>query len=487
MGPSSTHASSRTDITHISDDEKDVIADEKESSPPLAEPRPPLTTAVDPAPHEDEVTYPEGGRESWLVVLGAFSGLTASLGIYNTSGVFSAVIASKILPDEAPSTLGWLFSVYAFVVWACGVQVGPTFDAMGPRALIIAGTICTLVGMLSLSFCTEYYQIFLSFSILTGIGSSLIITPSMACVAHWFKNRRGLASGIAFIGGGFGGVLFPLMIQSLLPKVGWGWSVRILALMLLVFCAISITFCKSRVPPRKGSATGWRDTLPDPRIFVDGTGAMAATTAGMLFTDLAYFIPITYVPSYYLARQQQQQQQQQSDQDALTGSTAFAFQLLAILNAGSCIGRAVAGELADRFGRYNTMIVSLSLCTVSVLCFWLPDILVPNLPNDTLLIVFALLFGFVSGSNVSLTPICLGQLCETQEYGRYYASCFTVVAFGVLLSIPVAGGLLDAVEATGKEKYWGAALFTGLSYVAALLCFVWVRIRVKGMYWRTKW
>ena len=313
------------------------------------------------------------------------------------------------------------------------------------------------------------------------MGSSLLLTPSMGSVAHWFMERRGLATGIAFIGGGFGGVLFPLMIQSLLPQVGWGWSIRILGFVLLVLCAISVAFCRSRVPPRKGAANNWRETLPDLRIFVDGTGAMAATSAGVLLTDLAYFIPITYAPSYYIDRQGL------SHEDALTGSAAFVYQLLAILNAASCIGRFVAGDLADRFGRYNTMIVSLFLCTVAVLYFWLGDILVPNLDNDALLVVFVLLFGFVSGSNVSLTPICLGQLCEIQDYGRYYASCFTVVAFGVLASIPIAGGLLDTVEATGKERYWGVALFAGLSYVASFLCFVWVRIRVKGWNWRTKW
>ncbi|KAL8853182.1 MAG: hypothetical protein Q9221_001916 [Calogaya cf. arnoldii] len=303
----------------------------------------------------------------------------------------------------------------------------------------------------------------------------------MACVAHWFMKRRGLATGIAFIGGGFGGVLFPLMIQSLLPQVGWGWSIRILGFVLLILCAISIAFCRSRVPPRKGAETTWRETLPDPRIFLDGTGAMAATSAGVLLTDLAYFIPITYAPSYYIDRQRL------SHEESLTGSAAFAYQLLAILNAASCVGRYVVGDMADRFGRYNTMIVSLFLCTISVLCFWLLDILLPNLDNSGLLIAFVLLFGFVSGSNVSLTPICLGQLCETQEYGRYYASCFTVVSFGVLASIPIAGSLLDVVEATGKEKYWGAALFAGLCYVASFLCFAWVRIRVKGWDWRIKW
>ncbi|KAI9747493.1 MAG: hypothetical protein M1835_002065 [Candelina submexicana] len=428
------------------------------------------------------VTFPEGGRGAWLVVLGAFCGLTASLGIYNTAGVFEVVISKVILPKETPSTIGWIFSTYAFVNWVCGVQVGPTFDAMGPRALIIAGTICTSIGVFSFSICTEYYQIFLSFSILTGIGSSLLLTPSMGCVAHWFNSRRGLASGIAFIGGGFGGVLFPLMIQSLLPRVGWGWSLRILGFILLILCSISIAFCRSRVPPRKGAAKTWRSTIPDPRIFMDGTGAMAATSAGVLLTDLAYFIPITYIPSYYVDRQNL------SHEEALTGSAAFAYQLLAILNASSCVGRYVAGSVADRCGRYNTMIVSLFLCIISVLCFWSPDILAPNLSNNpALLILFVILFGFVSGSNVSLTPICLGQLCDTQEYGRYYASCFTVVAFGVLASLPIAGSLLDAVQATGKERYWGVAFFAGGCYVGSFLCFVWVRIRVKGWNWRIKW
>ncbi|PYI10697.1 MFS general substrate transporter [Aspergillus sclerotiicarbonarius CBS 121057] len=469
------------DMSDIPDCKEIVGEGEQTSSTDIEKSSQDHPSTANPTAVDTEITYPEGGRDAWLVVFGAWCGLTASLGIYNTVGVFEAVVSNVVLPNDAPSTLGWIFSVYAFVNWVCGVQIGPTFDAMGPRALIMAGTICMLAGIFALSVCTEYYQIFLSFSILTGIGSSLLLTPSMGCVAHWFMERRGLASGIAFIGGGFGGVLFPLMIQSLLPQVGWGWSIRILAFVLLVLCAISVAFCRSRVPPRKGTETTWRDTLPDHKIFLDGTGAMALTTAGVLLTDLAYFIPITYVPSYYIDRQNLPQG------EALTGSSAFAYQLLAILNAASCVGRYVAGDLADRFGRYNTMIVSLFFCTVSVLCFWLPDILIADLDSMALLVVFVLLFGFFSGSNVSLTPICLGQLCETQEYGRYYASCFTVVAFGVLASLPIGGGLLDAVAAVGKERYWGTALFAGLSYVGAFSSFLWVRIRIKGWDWRTKW
>lgn len=107
-----------------------------------------------PSPLDVEVTYPEGGRDAWLVVLGAWCGLTSSLGIYNTTGAFEVVMSKVILPETSSATIGWIFSVYAFVNWVCGVQIGPTFDAMGPRILMTAGTICTLIGMFALSVCT---------------------------------------------------------------------------------------------------------------------------------------------------------------------------------------------------------------------------------------------------------------------------------------------------------------------------------------------
>lgn len=103
-------------------------------------------TATGSEPLNTEITYPEGGQDAWLVVVGAWCGLTSSLGIYNTSGVFEVVLSKVILPNSS-STIGWIFSVCAFVNWVCGVQIGPTFDAIGPRRLMIAGTICTLAGI----------------------------------------------------------------------------------------------------------------------------------------------------------------------------------------------------------------------------------------------------------------------------------------------------------------------------------------------------
>ncbi|GMF91862.1 unnamed protein product [[Candida] boidinii] len=49
---------------------------------------------------EDPITYPEGGKEANLVVLGAFLALLPSWGIANSTGVIQTYIAENQLSDK---------------------------------------------------------------------------------------------------------------------------------------------------------------------------------------------------------------------------------------------------------------------------------------------------------------------------------------------------------------------------------------------------
>jgi MFS family permease len=125
----------------------------------LPSPSHPDLEKATPTPHSDPQTiYPEGGTRAWLVVLGAWCGLTASIGLYNTTGVLSIVISSSILTTTSSSSLGWIFSIYAFVVWSVGVWVGPCFDVFGPRVLLLVGTGFTVLGTMCLSFCSGEFS-----------------------------------------------------------------------------------------------------------------------------------------------------------------------------------------------------------------------------------------------------------------------------------------------------------------------------------------
>lgn len=325
-----------------------------------------------------------------------------------------------------------------------------------------------------------------------------------------------------------GGIIFPLIIQSATPKVGFGWAVRIVGFICLLLLAVSnwlirgrpefitqasavtpstpSTLSESPTPDgEKINSSRWRSFLPfdskkkkrkSSRGVTIDLGAFrdprfTLTTLGVFLIEWGVFVPITYLISYSL--------------DGLHLPSAFSYQILAIMNTGSVFGRWLPGIVADKVGRFNTMILTVSFCLIVVLALWLPSDLIAeeNIGGrKAIMIVFALLYGFGSGSGISLTPVCVGQICETREYGTKYGTCYFFVSFGyvssitiyspnwpqltdrpnrTLTGIPIAGQIIHSMNG----KFTALILFTAGSYAGALFFFVAARIVGGGKKWRT--
>jgi MFS family permease len=389
-------------------------------------------------------TYPEGGLHAWLCVLGSFSGLMVALGMMNTIGTYHAYLTTHQLATTSESATGWIFGIYAFLAFFAGIQIGPIFDAWGPRQLILAGSVLLMTTQLLLGICQQYWHFLLVFGVLGGLGTSLVFTPAISAVGHFFLVKRGQATGLAAAGGSMGGVIFPLVLQALFPRVGFAWSTRVVALINLILLVLANLFIRARLPPQPANLT---TLLPDFSIFRDPVFAL--TTAAVFFVEWGLFVPLTYLSSYAFEH---------------GASEAFSYQLIAILNAGSCFGRYLPGLVADRIGRFNTMIITVLLCMVSTLALWLP-----GGSSVPLMVLYSLVFGFASGSSISLTPVCVGQLCKVENYGRYYATCYTFASFGSLTGIPIAGAILQ--QSAGGNDYWGLIVFTSLCWAGATLFF----------------
>jgi len=294
------------------------------------------------------------------------------------------------------------------------------------------------------------------YSVLNGIGGCLINTPCIASIGHFFLVRRGNATGIAMTSGSIGGIIFPLMLQRLFPMVGFAWATRILGFILLFLLIIANLLVRSRLPRKSMASFG--SVTPDLTVFKDLP--FTFVTIGIFLMEWGIFVPLTYITSYAISHGH---------------SSAFSFQIIAILNAGSFFGRFFAGLLADMIGRMNTLILSIFLCVISCFALWLPAG-----SSTPMIIVFAIIFGFVSGSNLSLSPVCVGQMCKTEHYGRYFATCWMFVAFGTLTGLPIAGQILTI----NNGDYWGLITFAGLSYTAAGGCLITARVLKVG--WRFK-
>jgi MFS family permease len=251
-----------------------------------------------------------------------------------------------------------------------------------------------------------------------------------------------------------------------------------MSLCLALLCLVANLLVRAGLhppPPATSKPTSLRTYFPRLRIFADP--AFALTTAGVFCMEWGLFIPVAYITSFVIS--------------AHVGSASTAFTTLAVLNAGSAVGRFLPGIFADRVGRFNAMIVLLAMCGLTTLAIWLPAAVLSAPSSSTttitassatkpLVLSYALLFGFASGANISLTPVCVGQLCATAEYGRYYASCYVVVSAGTLTGIPIAGALM---QACGGE-YYGVVVFTSACYLLSLGAFVGARVVRVG--WRVR-
>ncbi|KAL2163370.1 hypothetical protein VTH06DRAFT_5427 [Thermothelomyces fergusii] len=402
--------------------------------------------------------FPEGGLTGWLVVLGSFCAMLSLYGLINSAAVFESYFATHQLAHKTSSEIGWIFSLYLFIVFFVGIQVGPIFDRFGSRVLVAAGCTLIFLSLLLLSWCKKYYQIILTYSVLGGLGGALLNSPAYGAIAHFFNVRRGLATGIATTSGGVGGVVFPVLLRALLPSVGFGWSCRILAFIMLGLAIPANLFIRTRLTPAKaqGDRPKVQSVWPDFSVFKDPRFALVSV--GIFFMEWGLFVPLTYIVSYAAAH----------GQDATE-----SYLLLSYLNAGSVLGRVLPGFLADRVGRFNVIIVTIALCVVTVLALWLPAG-----GSQSMLIAFAVLFGFASGSNLGLMPVCLGQLCDPRRYGRLFSTAMMVASFGTLSSVPIGGAILDAGS---HESGWrNLMIFAGVAYFMCLSCYTIARILSVG-------
>lgn len=365
---------------------------------------------------------PDGGREALSVLWGCTCLGFAGLALLNCPGTLQAWLSENQLADESIARLGWIFGFYTFVCFFAGIQIGPFFDAYGPRRLAWIGSTLVTATYLLIGLCYAYWHYFLVLGLLGGLGTSILMTCTVSTVQLWFWRYRGTATAVALCGGSLGGIVFPFVLASLFPRLGFAWTMRAIALMIAPFLLMGSILVRGRHHRRRrhhrrgqgADRIVLRTLLFQPKLLF--APDMITITIGVFCLEWALFIVLTYISSY-----------------ALHNGLPFgiSFHLLTYLNCGSLVGRLGAGVLGDFIGRFNTQIAATASCTISILALWLQAGQQPSL-----VVLFAVTFGLASGSSLSLTPVCLGQLCGTANYGRVFTSVYAVSSFGYVRILP---------------------------------------------------
>ena len=220
-------------------------------------------------------------------VIGFFPPTTNSLGYL---GTFQAFYEVEILRSESASNLSWIGSLQTFLSLFGGIAAGPLFDRGYLRSLTCVGGFLVVLGMMLTSVCYSYWQFVLTQGLLVGLGCACLFTPGMAIVPQYFTKNRNLALGLATSGASLGGILYPIMFNQLLQRgVGFGWSCRILAFVILGTMMFAVAIVRWR--GKQGTAAA------------KPSGALGAwkEPAYVMFTVCSFFgFMGIYVPFYYI-------------------------------------------------------------------------------------------------------------------------------------------------------------------------------------------
>ena len=99
----------------------------------------------------------------------------------------------------------------------------------GYRAVMMTGgAICTFSVVVS-SFATSIPQLFLSFSLLYGIGTCMATGPTMTITTVYFDKYLTIATGFTVSGSSFGTLVMGPLSQIIIDTLGWRNAFRIFA------------------------------------------------------------------------------------------------------------------------------------------------------------------------------------------------------------------------------------------------------------------
>jgi predicted MFS family arabinose efflux permease len=133
----------------------------------------------------------------------------------------------------------------------------------------------------------------------------------------------------------------------------------------------------------------------------------------------------------------------------------LAFYLLSILNAASVFGRIVPNFIADKVGPLNIIVPCALMSGILIL------VLIPT-HNLGGIVVVTLLYGFFSGTFVSLPPTIIVHMSPNRGLiGTRLGMSFSVVAVGALIGNPIAGAILDAKGFTSVWIFGGCLVLAG--------------------------
>lgn len=330
-------------------------------------------------------------------------------------------------------------------------------DRFGPKLLISLGAVMSGGSWILAAQASSLTALYITYGVIGGFGTGIVYVGIIGLMVRWFPDRRGLATGIAAAGYGFGAFFTSFPIDSMIKSSGYA---RTLVIWGIVQGGIGVAAALGlRVPPENYRPEGYdpntiqiemqsrrsyspREMLQNPiyyLLFI--MMAMMSTSGLMVVSNVGPF-----ANEYKVA------------QVLVLGMAALPLSLT-LSRVTNGLTRPFFGWVSDHIGRENTMALAFSLEAVAIL------VLFAFIDNPAMFVVLTGLVFFGWGEIFSLFPSTLTDTFGPKFAATNYGFLYIAQGIGSILGGPAAAFLK---QTTGS---WTAVfvLVACLDAVTALL------------------
>lgn len=367
------------------------------------------------------------------VVLGAVLIQVCLGAIYAWSVFTPALIEAGWTRTQTQVVFSVGLAVFALVM----ILAGRRLKTWGPRRLATAGGLLLGTGYVvaGLGGGTSFWTVLLGVGILGGAGIGLAYVVPIAVGMRWFPDRKGMITGVAVAGFGFGALGWVKLAGEwgdLIATRGLGSTFTIYG---VAFAALVLVASPAmRMPPAGWLPAGFapapgsvgeefqpREMLRTPQFHLISLTFAVSAGAGLMAIGLMKLYPIEALMAAGRG---------EAEASAIAGTAMAVFFSLA-----NGIGRLAWGAASDRIGRKRSIVVMAATQGVFLLTFTLMA------GSEYWLYLGAALIGFNFGGNFALFPALTADEFGDGSVGRNYPWVF--LSYGVGGSVfPVLGGWL---------------------------------------------
>ena len=384
----------------------------------------------------------ENIKNRWFVVIGAILIQLCLGAIYAWSVFTPKLVEAGWTKAETQAVFAAGLALFAIVM----VIAGRLLPKWGPRKLAFSGGVVLGLGYIlaGLFGGTSFWSIFFFIGIIGGSGIGLAYVVPIAVGMRWFPDKKGLITGLAVAGFGFGAMLWVKLAGAwgnLIANMGLSTTFTIYGI--VFFVTVFIGGIWMVFPSEGWKPEGWTP----PEEAKDSKTAKIAdlVSSQMLKTPQYYMILLTFafgasagLMSIGLMKLFPMQALTASGLSPAVASGIAGTAMAVFFSLANGFGRIAWGAMSDKLGRKNSIIIMMATQGVVVILFqWMAG-------TPALLYLGATLIGFNFGGNFALFPTITADTFGAKFIGQNYGWVFLAYGIGGIFG-PILGGKLGDI------------------------------------------